>query len=175
MSIAFIGLGANLGDPAATLQRALRDLVQIPGLRVVQCSRSYRSRAVGLASQPDYVNAVAKIDTALTPPALLDHLLAIESRHGRVRGGERWGPRTLDLDLLLYDQLQFRDARLTLPHPEICNRNFVLAPLLELAPEITIPGVGPARHVLEKLGSEGLWLLDVEAAAVDSRTVLDEE
>ncbi len=158
MSSAFIALGANLGDPAATVQSALGDLGRIPGIRVLQHSRLYRSRAVGPGTQPDYVNAVAQVETALSPHELLDALLGIEASHGRVRDGQRWGPRTLDLDLLIYADLQLNDARLTLPHPELTRRNFVLAPLVEIAPDALIPGHGQARQALQCTGWEGLAL-----------------
>ncbi len=156
MSSAFIALGANLGDPAATLASALRELEQLPGTRITGRSRFFGSRAVGPGVQPDYVNAVARMETELAPHELLDALQAIEARHGRVRDGTRWGPRTLDLDLLLYDDLTLRDGRLTLPHPEITRRNFVLAPLLDLEPELSIPGAGPAREALARIGTDGL-------------------
>jgi 2-amino-4-hydroxy-6-hydroxymethyldihydropteridine diphosphokinase len=158
VNVAYIGLGANLGDPAATVQSALQELDRIRSTRVLQHSRLYRSRAVGPAGQPDYVNAVAQVETALPPHELLDALLAIEALHGRVRGGQRWGPRTLDLDLLIYADLELNDARLTLPHPEMTRRNFVLAPLVEIVPELRIPGHGPARQALQSVGSEGLAL-----------------
>jgi len=158
VSIAFIGLGANLGDPAVTVRNALRDLDGIPDTRMLQHSRLYSSKPVGPGVQPDYVNAVAQVETALPPHELLDQLQGIETLHGRVRDGQRWGPRTLDLDLLIYADLQLNDARLTLPHPEIMRRNFVLAPLVEIAPELLIPGQGAARQALQSVGSEGLAL-----------------
>lgn len=164
MSIAYIALGGNLGDPAATLRSALRELDQVPNTRVLQHSRFYRSQAVGPGEQPDYVNAVARVESALSPHELLDQLLAIEASHGRVRDGRRWGPRTLDLDLLLYARLQISDARLTLPHPQIMRRNFVLAPLVELDQDLEIPGHGAARTALGQVGHTGLALLDLPAA-----------
>jgi 2-amino-4-hydroxy-6-hydroxymethyldihydropteridine diphosphokinase len=158
VSVAFIALGANLGDPAATVRSALRELDQIQNTRVLQHSRLYRSRAVGPGSQPDYVNAVAQVETSVPPHEVLDELLAIEALHGRVRDGQRWGPRTLDMDILIYAELQLKDVRLTLPHPELMHRNFVLAPLVEIAPDVLIPGHGPARQALQIVGSEGLAL-----------------
>ena len=158
MSIAFIALGANLGDAAATVQSAQRELDQIRSTHVLQHSSLYRSRAVGPGSQPDYVNAVAQVETTLPPHELLDEMLTLEARHGRVRNGERWGPRTLDLDLLMYAELQLSDVRLTLPHPELRHRNFVLAPLVEIAPDLVIPGQGSARQALQNAGSDGLAL-----------------
>lgn len=166
MSRAFIGLGANLGDAAAMVTRAMDDLGAVPATRVTGRSRLYRSTAVGPAPQPDYVNAVARVETTLTPHRLLDELQALEARHGRVRDGVRWGPRTLDLDLLLYDDLALRDGRLTLPHPEITRRNFVLAPLLELEPGVRIPDFGPAADALGAAGLDGLAPLE-QPAKVD--------
>lgn len=148
---AYVGLGANLDDPAAHLHRALSDLDGIRLTRVALRSRLYRNPPMGPAAQPDYVNAVAALDTGLAPQALLEALQEIERAHGRVRGAERWGPRTLDLDLLLYGDLRRDDARLTLPHPGLHRRAFVLYPLREIAPELVVPGRGPvealaARH-----------------------------
>ncbi len=163
MSVAFIGLGANLGDPIVTVGNALRDLGQIDGIRLLQQSSLYGSKALGPGSQPDYVNAVAQVQTTHYPHDLLDVLLALEARHGRVRDGQRWGPRTLDLDLLLYAELQLNDYRLTLPHPEIKRRNFVLVPLLELVPDLRIPGQGSARALLDQIGTAGLMPLDLPA------------
>lgn len=135
---AFVGLGANLGDPAATLRSAVRALRELPDTSLVALSSLYRSAPLGPAGQPDYLNAVARLDTRLAPHALLQALQDVESRHGRIRQ-ERWGPRTLDLDLLLYDRDVIVTVDLTLPHPELCRRNFVLLPLLQLAPELTLP------------------------------------
>lgn len=174
MTLAWIALGANLGDGAATLDAALRDLDRASGTRLVAQSRFYRSPAVGPGPQPDYVNAVARLETTLAPHALLDELLAIEVRHGRVRDGTRWGPRTLDLDLLLYGDLVMDDERLAVPHPEMTRRNFVLAPLLELDPDLVIPGAGPARAALARVGQAGLTPLS-RTAAVDNGTGSDEE
>jgi 2-amino-4-hydroxy-6-hydroxymethyldihydropteridine diphosphokinase len=159
VSTAYVGLGANLGDPAATLRCVLAELGRVAGVRVRRVSGLYRSRAVGPGPQPDYVNAVVRLECTLAPQALLDRLQELEALHGRVRDGTRWGPRTLDLDLLLYDELQLNGTSLTLPHPELCNRNFVLVPLLDIDPEIVIPGRGPARAALEKVGRDGLWPL----------------
>lgn len=164
MSRAYVALGANLGDPAATLAQALRELDQVRATRVAGQSRFFRSRAVGPGTQPDYVNAVARLETNLTPHELLAELHAVEARHGRVRDGTRWGPRTLDLDLLLFDDLVLDDGRLVLPHPEITRRNFVLAPLLELDPDLRIPGTGAAADALRALGLAGLAPMAPRAA-----------
>ncbi len=137
-----VGLGANLGDPVATLRAVLEDLAALPLTRLVAASDLYRNPPVGPAGQPDYVNGVAVLDTALSALALLDRLQDLETARGRVRTGPRWGPRTLDLDLLLYQDLRCRHPRLSLPHPRMAERPFVLVPLAELAPGLHIPGRG---------------------------------
>ena len=132
---ACIGLGANLGDPARQIEQALTALAALPHTRLHGCSRRYRSPAIGPAGQPDYCNAVALLHTALAPEALLHALQGIETAAGRVRG-ERWGARVLDLDLLLHGDTACTTAHLTLPHPEMHRRRFVLAPLAELAADL---------------------------------------
>lgn len=132
MSLAFVALGSNLADPARQLRCAVRAIRQLPGSRIVALSRVYRSAAVGPGPQPDYLNAVLRLDTALTPEALLQALQAIELAQGRERG-ERWGPRTLDLDILLYDDRRIDTETLTVPHPALAGRPFVLYPLRDVA------------------------------------------
>ncbi|MDO9454287.1 MAG: 2-amino-4-hydroxy-6-hydroxymethyldihydropteridine diphosphokinase [Stagnimonas sp.] len=146
----FVGLGANLGEPAAQLKTALLAIGALPQTTVKKVSAFYRSAPIGPAGQPDYCNAVAELETALGPQALLDALLAIEDRAGRLRG-ERWGARVLDLDLLLYGQVVCSTARLTLPHPELALRDFVLQPLAEIAPDVKVPLMGRARDLLAQL------------------------
>jgi 2-amino-4-hydroxy-6-hydroxymethyldihydropteridine diphosphokinase len=136
----FVGLGANLGDAAGTLRQALRALSELPGTEVTGVSSLYRSAPVD-AQGPDFVNAVARLRTALAPLALLQALQAIELRHGRERP-YRNAPRTLDLDLLLFGSLQLASPALTLPHPRMHQRAFVLRPLAELSPDLEIPGRG---------------------------------
>lgn len=150
MPVAFVGLGANLGDPSAQLHAAIEAMKALPQTQVQKVSSFYRSAAIGPAGQPDYCNAVAELETALEPLPLLDALLAIEDAAGRVRG-ERWGARVLDLDLLLYGQTVCSTTRLTLPHPELSGRDFVLQPLTEIAPDVQIPLLGRARQVLAQL------------------------
>lgn len=145
---AYIGLGSNLEDPLAQLRRAFADIDKLPDTRLVARSSLYRSAPIGLLDQPDFVNAVAKIETALTPQALLQALLHIEHQHGRERT-IRNAPRTLDLDVLLYDDMQLNEPGLTIPHPQMHLRAFVLQPLLEITPDIGIPGVGPAQGALQ--------------------------
>ncbi|MEW6444937.1 MAG: 2-amino-4-hydroxy-6-hydroxymethyldihydropteridine diphosphokinase [Pseudomonadota bacterium] len=140
MARAWIGLGANLGDPVAQVRRAISALGQAPRTRLLRTSSLYRSPPMGPSDQPEYVNAVAEIETALDPDALLDALQGIENAFGRVRL-RRWGERVIDLDILVYDRLQLRHERLILPHPGIAERAFVLRPLAELAPDLDIPGL----------------------------------
>lgn len=157
---AYIGLGSNLEDPLAQLRRAFTDIENLPDTRLLARSSLYRSAPIGLLDQPDFVNAVAKIETALTPQALLQALLHIEHQHGRERT-TRNAPRTLDLDVLLYDDMQLHEPGLTIPHPQMHLRAFVLQPLLEIAPHVVIPGVGSAQsesqnclnQILERLPS----------------------
>lgn len=138
---AFIALGANLDDPALTVRAAMAALDRQPGIQVIARSSLYRTAPVGLAGQPDFINAVVQVRTDLEPEALLAALLHVEAEFGRVRR-ERNGPRTLDLDLLLYgNQVQHSDT-LTLPHPRLHLRAFVLHPLAEIAPELCLPGRG---------------------------------
>ncbi len=139
---AWVGLGANLDDPVAQIATAVRELAALPHTRLAVVSSLYRTPPMGPPDQPDYCNAVAGLDTTLEPEKLLEALQAIEQAHRRVRG-ERWGPRTLDLDLLLYGTDRIASARLTVPHPGIAARVFVLAPLAEVAPDLVIPGLGP--------------------------------
>lgn len=138
MTEAFIGLGANLGDPVGTLQSAVRALRTLPATTLGAVSAAWRSAPLGPPGQPDYVNAAARISTGLTPHGLLAALQAIEQAHGRERG-LRWGARTLDLDLLLFGDDVISTHDLVVPHPELARRNFVVVPLLELAPALVLP------------------------------------
>ncbi len=140
MTEAFVGIGSNLDDPAAHVRRAFADLDAMPRSRVVKRSSLYRSAPLGHAEQPDFVNAVAQLETAMAATELLDALQEIENRHGRRRSFAN-APRTLDLDLLLYGDAVLASDRLTLPHPRMHERAFVLRPLLEIAPEARIPGI----------------------------------
>jgi len=140
---AFVGLGGNLGDAAASVRDAFVALGRLPGTRLLRASRLYRTPAWGVTAQPDFVNAVAMIETTLVPTALLQELLRIERDAGRDRladGSDRWGPRTLDLDLLLYGDAVIDVPGLSVPHPHMHERAFVLVPLLEIAPDARIPG-----------------------------------
>jgi len=153
---AYIGLGSNLDDPEGQLHRAVKALREIPNSRLTAVSPFYRSRPMGPAEQPDYVNAVAMLDTRLEPLALLDALQAIEQQQGRVRTGERWGPRTLDLDLLLYGTEVIEMPRLSVPHPGLKERNFVLQPLADLAPELILPDGSSIAALLAQCSAKGL-------------------
>jgi 2-amino-4-hydroxy-6-hydroxymethyldihydropteridine diphosphokinase len=148
---AYVGLGANLGDRAATLARALDLLRAEPGVEVVAVSRLRETDPVGVEDQPRFLNGVALLRTTLAPRALLDVLLAVERRLGRVRDGARWGPRTLDLDLLLYDARVVDEPGLRVPHPRLHERRFALEPLAELAPSLEIPGQGRVSELLARL------------------------
>jgi 2-amino-4-hydroxy-6-hydroxymethyldihydropteridine diphosphokinase len=150
---AYIGLGSNLGDPVGQLASGLIDLGALPGTRLVAQSSFYRSKPLGRGEQPDYINAVARLDTTLTADGLMRSLLEIEKRHGRVRGPDRWQARTLDLDLLLYGHERIHSPGLTIPHPEIARRNFVLMPLAEITPDLMIPGLGGVTELLHLIGS----------------------
>lgn len=160
MTSAYIGLGANLGEPPVQLRIALAAIAQLPDTRVVATSRFYRSAPMGPPEQPDYCNAVCEIDTELSPRVLLEALIGIERAVGRTRGGERWGPRRLDLDLLHVQGVVIDEPGLHLPHPGIAQRNFVLVPLAELAPALEIPGLGSVAQRAHEVGSEGLRLWD---------------
>lgn len=140
---AYIGVGSNLQDPAQQVRAALALLAELVDSRVVACSALYRNPPMGPADQPDYVNAVAGLLTRQAPDALLRSLQALEQRLGRVReAGDRWGPRIIDLDLLVYGRLQHSVPGLNLPHPGIFERNFVLLPLCDIAPALEVPGQG---------------------------------
>ncbi|WP_394697253.1 2-amino-4-hydroxy-6-hydroxymethyldihydropteridine diphosphokinase [Pseudoxanthomonas japonensis] len=149
---ACIGLGANLGDAADTLRKAVEALDHREGITVREVSRFYRTPAWGREDQPDFINAVALLETSLTPRALLERLLAVETEFGRHRpDGERWGPRTLDLDLLLYGDAVIDEPGLRVPHPHLHERAFALVPLLDVLPEARIPGYGAARDAVSVL------------------------
>lgn len=142
VSIVYIGLGSNLGNPPAQLHSALRRLSVLPLTRLEKTSCFYRSQPLGRAWQPGYLNAVARLNTRLQPLALLDRLQAIETRQGRIRGGCRWGSRTLDLDILLFGDRIIDHPRLRIPHYALAQRDFVVLPLLEIAPVgMQIPGL----------------------------------
>lgn len=151
----FVGLGSNLDDPKRQIETAVVALHALASTRVVRCSRLYRTTPLGYADQPEFVNAVAELETALEPQALMRELLALERVHHRVRG-PRNGPRTLDLDLLLYDEIEMTEPGLTLPHPRMHERAFVLVPLNDLAPQANVPGRGRASALLGHVDTQGV-------------------
>jgi 2-amino-4-hydroxy-6-hydroxymethyldihydropteridine diphosphokinase len=153
--IAFVGLGSNLDDPHAQVQRALQALGKLPRTRVMVHSSLYRSAPMGYLEQPDFINAVAQLETELSPRELLDALLGLERENGRTREFLN-APRTLDLDVLLYGSLQHHEHGLTVPHPQMHRRAFVLQPLLEIAPDCVIPGIGPAAEALRQCADQQL-------------------
>lgn len=155
MNTAYVALGGNLGDPAATVLAAFAALANLPESRVTHGSSLYRTAPVGFADQPEFVNAVAELETTLAPEALLDALFDIEERFGRVRA-QKNGPRTLDLDLLLYDDQFIELPHLTLPHPRLHLRAFVLQPLAEIAPQLAIPGRGTVAAWLPAVANQGI-------------------
>lgn len=159
---AAVALGSNLADPAAQVRGAFAELAALPDTRLVARSRLYRTRAVG-PPQPDYVNAAALLQTRLDPDTLFDALLAIEAAHGRTRG-ERWGPRTLDLDLLVYGDAVIDTPRLTVPHPQLPRRPFVLVPLAEVAAGLEVPGLGRVGDLCAALPGEGIDPLEDDHA-----------
>ena len=160
----FVALGANLGDPVATVRAALDALAALPGVRLLAASSLYRTAPVGLRHQPDFINAVAAfmvsdVDGAALPaPSFLERLFAIEGRFGRQRSVPN-APRTLDLDLLLYGDVLSEDPVCTLPHPRMHERAFVLAPLLEIAPELRIAGHGGVAPLLAACGDQAIQRL----------------
>ena len=155
-SPAYVGIGSNLDDPFAQARFAFDALARIADTRLLARSPLYRSSPMGPSDQPDYVNGAAALSTRLSPSALLDALRAIEDARGRRRAGPRWGPRTLDLDLLLHGDSVLATERLTLPHPGLTARNFVVYPLADIAPTLVLPDGTRLTDVRDELGDEGL-------------------
>ncbi len=156
---AYVGLGSNLQDPARQVRNALQLLKRLPDTELLNHSRLYRSRPLGGMAQPHYINAVAALETRLEPHRLLDELQSIERCQGRRRGGERWGARTLDLDLLLYGEQRIDSERLTVPHPGLLQRSFVLYPLYEIAPDLHLGAAGALASLVSGEPGDGLELL----------------
>ena len=151
MGRAYVGLGSNLGDRRATLARAVELLGERPGISIVAVSSFRETEPVGYLDQPQFLNGAVAIETSLQPKALLGTLLAIEQELGRTRDGPRFGPRTVDLDLLLVEGVAVAEPGLTLPHPRLHERAFALAPLAELDPALTVPGHGSVLELLAVL------------------------
>jgi 2-amino-4-hydroxy-6-hydroxymethyldihydropteridine diphosphokinase len=156
---AYIGLGSNLDNPKEHVKQALEDLKQLPQSQLLLASKLYLSKPVGPQDQDDFVNAVALLVTKLEPLALLDQLQAIEQRHRRVRE-RHWGPRTLDLDLLLFGDQYIENSRLTVPHAELANRDFVVGPMFELCPELILPSGTRLQELLQQCPIDGLICVD---------------
>jgi 2-amino-4-hydroxy-6-hydroxymethyldihydropteridine diphosphokinase len=156
---AYVGIGSNLEQPSAQVTRALAQLASLPHTRLQCRSSLYISEPFGLAQQPRFVNAVAGLLTQLEVRPLFEALRGLEARLGRQPLVQRWGPRSIDLDLLVYGSLQIREPDLALPHPGIVQRNFVLYPLREVAPELTIPGLGRVARLAAQVGGAGIWRL----------------
>jgi 2-amino-4-hydroxy-6-hydroxymethyldihydropteridine diphosphokinase len=151
----YLGLGSNVGDRRANLQAAV-DALPARGVEVLAASSVYDTEPVGeVLDQPDFFNACIRVRTALEPEALLDACKAVERELGRQAGGVRHGPRPIDVDVLLLGEQTYRSERLSLPHEQVTSRRFVLVPLLELAPDLTVPGAGRAADALAALGTEG--------------------
>jgi 2-amino-4-hydroxy-6-hydroxymethyldihydropteridine diphosphokinase len=148
MPVAYVGLGANLGPREETLRRAVDLLRRVAGVEVVAVSELRETEPVGVVDQPLFVNGAVAVETTLAPRELLDALLRIERELGRVRGDERWGPRTLDLDLLVYGDVRVDEPGLCVPHPRLHQRRFALEPLAELDPALEIPGLGSVSELL---------------------------
>ncbi len=155
----FIGLGSNLDQPVQQIQRAVAELACLETSKLLCQSSLYKSKPQGPQDQPDYINAVVELETSLAPLTLLSHMQTIELEHKRVRE-RHWGPRTLDLDLLLYAQESIALEQLQVPHPEMAGRNFVLYPLFEIAPDLSIPGLGSLARLLARNDPAGLEKLD---------------
>jgi 2-amino-4-hydroxy-6-hydroxymethyldihydropteridine diphosphokinase len=155
-TIAFIGLGSNLDDPERHVRTAICELDQLPASEVLAASPLYRSAPMGPQDQDDYINAVVQLRTQLAPLDLLDQLQRLENQHGRVRLGERWGPRTLDLDLLLYGDKCIDLPRLKVPHYGITERNFVVLPLFDIAPKLIFPDGTPLLDWANRISKVGI-------------------
>ena len=164
-STVFVALGSNLDHPALHVKRALRDIDELPETALVKVSSLYETVPVGIKDQPVFVNAVAQVATLLSPHDFLARLHAIEAQHGRKRNSiseDKNGPRTLDLDILIFNDAQLEQRGLTVPHPRMHERAFVLVPLVEIAPAIIIPGKGVAKEFLLALDQAGVSELEYE-------------
>lgn len=166
MQSAYIGLGSNLAAPVEQVERALLALAALEGCTVTARSGLYRNPPMGPQEQPEFINAVARLETQLSAPELLRVLKETEAALGRRESTVRWGPRIIDLDLLLYGEESITTAELTVPHPGIAARAFVLVPLHEIAPALTIPGAGPVAALLQDVDTGSVVLLEKARTAV---------
>ena len=153
---AYIGIGSNLDDPVAQVKDAMEELDMLPDTILAQRSSLYSNKPMGPQDQPDYINAVVRLDTLLSAKELLQHMIRIEELAGRVRDGEKWGPRVLDLDLLLYGNNRIDTADLTVPHPGMHERDFVIVPLAEIAGNLNIPGRGLLTTLINQVENHSL-------------------
>ncbi len=158
--LAYVGIGSNMHDPQRQVNNAITMLDGLPGCRVVQRSSCYRSEPFGDVEQADFINAVVSIETAVPPAILLSCCKELERSQGRIPDGVRWGPRPLDLDILVYGDMVIDTADLKIPHPGIAERNFVLLPLREIAAELVIPGLGPVAGIPVDEASPRIALID---------------
>ncbi len=164
-STVYVALGSNMDQPVMHVQRALRDIDELPETALLKISTLYETAPVGITDQPVFVNAVAQVSTTLSPHDFLARLHAIEAQHGRVRSSltdEKNGPRTLDLDILIFDDLRIDEGGLTVPHPRMHERAFVLVPLVEISPDVVIPGKAAAKIFLVALDKTGVSHIGLE-------------
>jgi 2-amino-4-hydroxy-6-hydroxymethyldihydropteridine diphosphokinase len=161
---AYVGIGSNLDEPAGQVRRALLGLRGLPQTRLISTSSLYGSKPLGPAAQPDFVNAVAAVLTQLAAPEFFGALRSLEAELGRVPPRVRWGPRRIDLDLLVFAAQRCQSPELTLPHPGIVQRNFVLYPLLEVAPGLNVPGCGRVAELAARVDPAGIWRLEERAS-----------
>lgn len=155
MTRVYLALGSNLADPRHQVRQAVQALAALPDCQFVAVSSLYRTRPLGPQDQPDYVNAAVALDTTLTAEALLDCTQRIELAHGRERKAERWGPRTLDIDIMLFGNQVIASERLIVPHYDLLNRSFMLVPLAEIAPDLCLPTGGTLRTAIARLADAG--------------------
>ena len=161
--LAYIGLGSNLDDPLRQLRSALDEIGRLTQTRLIRTSSFYRTPPWGVLDQADFINAVAEVETTLSPRVLLEDLLNIEQRAGRTRGGKQWGPRRIDLDLLVYGQRQIAEDDLRIPHPRMHTRAFVLVPLAELESSLQLPGQGcVVDHIADVDARSCVRIVDAE-------------
>lgn len=163
MTLCYIGLGSNLANPLAQIKQAILALQALPNVTDISVSSLYGSKPMGPQDQPDYVNAVVQLNWAASALELLDALQQIEQDHGRERKAERWGARTLDLDIILFGQQQIQNERLTVPHYGMKTREFVLYPLAELTPDLTLPCGTELKYLLKQIPKNGLVALTAAA------------
>ncbi|MGI2882953.1 2-amino-4-hydroxy-6-hydroxymethyldihydropteridine diphosphokinase [Vibrio furnissii] len=168
MITAYIAVGSNLSDPVTQARQAIEALKSVPKSRFIAASSLYSSTPMGPQNQPDYINAVVAIETELTPLELLDRTQAIEQEHGRVRKAERWGPRTLDLDIVLYGNEVMESERLIIPHYGMKVREFVLYPLAEIAPNLQLPDGTALPTLLESVPLNGLSIWQTPTPSKDN-------